>query len=78
KATVVEVWSGYPLDCDTGIAIEEAHDDPPFHLREDGFNCIGSTMIAGWVTILQAWEGDHWNLTRRTDLEGLSPKGAQG
>jgi hypothetical protein len=70
---VVEPVLGYPFDSKTGKTISEAHDDPPFHLRDDGFNCPGNPMIAEWIAILQVWERSRGELIRRPDLEGPSP-----
>jgi len=70
---VVEPVLGYPFDSKTGETISEAHDDPPFHLRDDGFNCSGNAMIAEWIAILQVWERSGGESIRRPDLEGPSP-----
>jgi hypothetical protein len=70
---VVEPVLGYPFDSKTGETISEAHDDPPFHLRDDGFNCPGNPMIAEWIAILQVWERSGGESIRRPDLEGPSP-----
>ena len=73
QSNVVDPVLGYPLDSTTGATIKEAHDDPPFHLGEDGFNCIGNPMTAGWVAILQVWERSGAKWKRRFDLDGPSP-----
>ncbi len=70
---IVEPVLGYPFDSETGETISEAHDDPPFHLQDDGFNCAGNTMIAEWIAVLQVWERCGRALIRRPDLEGPSP-----
>jgi hypothetical protein len=70
---VVEPVLGYPFDSKTGETISEAHDDPPFHLGDDGFNCPGNPMIAEWIAILQVWERSGGKSIRRPDLEGPSP-----
>lgn len=70
---VVEPVLGYPFDSKTGETISEAHDDPPLHLRDDGFNCPGNPMIAEWIAILQVWERSGGESIRRPDLEGPSP-----
>ncbi|WP_138995749.1 hypothetical protein [Sphingomonas sp. PAMC 26621] len=74
QKNIVEPVLGYPLDIKTGLIIEEAYDDPPFHLGKNGFNCIGNSVTADWVAILQVWEGESaLNWIRRFDLDGLSP-----
>ncbi len=70
----VHPMMGYPLDSKTGDIIEEAYDDPPFHLKGDGFNCMGNTAPAEWVAILQVWERDNIEWKRRFDLDGPSPE----
>lgn len=70
---VVEPVLGYPFDSETGEPIREAHDDPPFHLGDDGFNCAGNAMTAEWIAILQVWQRSKGEVIRRRDLEGPSP-----
>lgn len=53
---VVEPARGYLVDSKTGETIREAHDYPPFHLRDDGFNWAGNIMKAECIAILQVWE----------------------
>lgn len=70
---IIDPVSGYPIDSKTGLIIRNVDDDPPFHLGKDGFNCIGNSMLEEWVAILQVWEGQGQNYSRRPDLEGPSP-----
>jgi hypothetical protein len=73
KVGEVEPVLGYPLDSATGTCIE-ARDDPPFHLGEDGHNCMGNSMGVEWVAILQVWERSGADWRRRFDLDGPSPE----
>lgn len=70
---VLDPFLGYPLDAGTGQVLDDAHDDPPFHLGSDGYVCVGNSMTADWVAILEAWEKDGQKLRRRSDIEGPSP-----
>lgn len=53
--------------------IPEGWIDPPFHFKDDGFNCNGNHVSAELITVLQAWEGSVLNYSRRPDLEGELP-----
>ena len=69
---VLDLFLGYPLDAGTGQIVNDAHDDPPFHLGSDGYAWVGNSMTADWVAVLEAWEGDGQKLRRRSDIEGPS------
>ncbi len=70
---ILDPVSGYPMDEAAGRFMTNLFDDPPFHLGEDNFNCVGNSMLADWIAILQAWEGHGPKRRRRSDLEGPSP-----